>query len=377
MNEKQMTDEFICTHLGEEPAEQLGATTTPIYQTSSFLEGYEYEYSRGANPNFNTVEKKIAALNRTDRAIMTSCGISAVHAVFLATMKTGDHMIVVRSIYPTARKLVCALERYGITHTFVSGTDLDEIEAAIRPETRLIYLESPSSMVMDLQDLAAISALARSKGIYTAIDNTCASPIFQKPAEFGIDLVLYSGTKYFAGHSDTVCGFVCGNDGELMERVKQNRVLYGYNSAPFNAWLVERGLRTLPARMKQHFENALKVCKYLEKHPAVTEVNYPALESFRQHELYKKQMTGCGGLFSIKTVGSYEQTKEFVKRLRIFTYAASWGGHESLVYPFGTAKPAAEYTNYAFRGGVTRMFAGLENADDMLCDLEQALRVFL
>ena len=373
---EKMSDEYILTHYGEDPEGHLGAVSTPIYQTASFTEGHEYEYSRGDNPNFDVIEKKIAALDHTERSVFTSCGVSAAFAVLSTVLKPGDHAVAVKSVYPGTRRLLYEAERYGISFTLVSCGNTDELLGAIRPNTKLIYLESPSSMVLELQDIGEIAREARKRGIITAIDNNCATPLFQKPADLGTDLVIYSATKYFGGHSDALGGFISGS-GELIQKIRETRGLYGLNNSPANAWLIERGLKTLTLRLKRHGETALKLAKYLEKHPAIAEVNYPALESFPQKELYLKQMTGCGGLFSIKTVGTYEQNEKFVKSLRVFSRASSWGGHESLVYPFGAVKPfQKQISRDAFHGGVIRMFAGLEDADELLEDLENALKVF-
>ncbi len=373
---EELSEDYILTHLGEDAEEQLGAVSTPIYQTSAFVEEHRYEYSRGENPNFTVIEKKLAALNHTDRAVFTSSGVSASFAVFTAVLRAGDHVVAVRSLYPGSRLLLNDMGRFGVSVTFVPGNDTNAVISAIRPETKLIYLESPSSMVLELQDIKAIAEAAKARGILTAIDNTCATPVFQKPADLGADLVIYSATKYFSGHSDTLGGFVCGNDGPVMDKICDNRKIYGLNNSPFNAWLIERGLRTLGVRLERHAKTAKKLTEYLEKHPAIKEVNYPGLESFPQRELYLKQMTGCGGLFSIKTVGTYEQNREFIKRLRVFSYASSWGGHESLVYPFGATRPFTTKASVeAFHNGVIRVYAGLENENDLLNDLENALEV--
>lgn len=373
---ERMDEDYILTHLGEDPERHLGAVSTPVYQTASFTAGHEYEYSRGDNPNFDVIEKKIAALDRTERAVFTSCGVSAAFDVFSTVLKAGDHVVAVKSVYPGTRRLLNDAERFGITYTLVSCGDTDELFAAVRPNTKLIYLESPSSMVLELQDIGEIAREARRRGILTAIDNNCATPLFQKPADLGIDLIIYSATKYFGGHSDALGGFISGS-GELIGKIRENRDLYGLNNSPANAWLIERGLKTLSLRLKRHGETALKLAEYLEKHPAIKEVNYPALKSFPQRDLYLKQMTGCGGLFSIKTVGTPEQNEKFVNSLRVFTRASSWGGHESLVYPFGAVKPfEKQISRDAFHGGVIRMFAGLEDADALLEDLENALKVF-
>ena len=373
----ELSVEQICTHYGEERDKNRGAVVTPIFQTSSYSLDSDYEYTRGNVPNFEVVERKLAALDHAEDAVLVSSGCSAAAAVLHATLKAGDHVVAVRASYPGSRQNIEALEPMGITHTYIQGKTIEEFEAAILPNTRLIYLESPSSFVFEIQPLEEVAALAKSKGIYTAIDNTCATPLYQNPLDWGIDLIVYSASKYFGGHADVVAGVVVGS-GELIKRVRKQRGVYGWITSPLNAWLIERGLRTLPVRVPAISRNAQAVVKYMESHRNVKKVFYPEAESFDQKELYHKYMRGAGGLFSFQAkTEDRSKYQEFIRRCRIFQNAVSWGGYESLVYSVGAVKaPVTPLGNAIMHGGVMRMYTGLENVDDLLNDIEQALKAF-
>ena len=373
----ELTLEQICTHYGEERDKNRGAVVTPIFQTSSYALDSDYEYTRGNVPNFEVVERKLAALDHAEDAVLVSSGCSAAAAVLHATLKAGDHVVAVRASYPGSRQNIEALEPMGITHTYIQGKTIEEFEAAILPNTRLIYLESPSSFVFEIQPLEEVAALAKSKGIYTAIDNTCATPLYQNPLDWGIDLIVYSASKYFGGHADVVAGVVVGS-GELIKRVRKQRGVYGWITSPLNAWLIERGLRTLPVRVPAISRNAQAVVKYMENHRNVKKVFYPEAESFDQKELYHKYMRGAGGLFSFQAkTEDRSKYQEFIRRCRIFQNAVSWGGYESLVYSVCAVNaPTTPLGNAITHGGVMRMYTGLENTDDLLNDIEQALKAF-
>lgn len=371
--------EDIAAHYGEDYTLHYGAMSPPIFQTSIFNEdvGGPYSYSRVTNPTDEVFENKVAAMEHAmpgdgGRALVTSSGVSAIVTAVMSVMGAGDHMIMVRSAYGSGRAAIRWLSRYGVDVTFVRGTELSQFEAALRPNTKLIYLESPSSGIFELQDLRAVSELAKAHGIMTAIDNTYCSPIYQQPLDMGIDLVVHSATKYLGGHSDVIAGVVVGR-GDAIREAETTRFNLGCIAPPMQAWLLQRGIRTLPVRMKAHFENGMTVAQYLESHPMVERVYYPALESHPQHELYLRQMSGCGGLLSFKPCGSYESRVEMVSRFRVFTRAQSWGGYESLVYPLGALAEPNEEINAAYDGGVIRLAVGLENIDTLLEDLEQAL----
>lgn len=372
-------------HAGEDPARFAGAVVPPIFQNSlfaspdveTFLNRYAphsavYDYTRVANPTTDILEAKLAALERTEAARCFGSGMAAVTAAVMHGVKAGDHAIAVDTVYGPTRNLLSAyMARYDVAVTFVPGTDPQQFADAILPNTRLIYLESPSSVVFRLQDLAAVAALARERGITTVADNSWASPYFQNPADFGIDLVLHSATKYLGGHSDIVAGVVLGPKAHLDGLKDQEGCLLGGILDPFAAWLMLRGLRTLPLRMERHQANGLAVARFLEAHPKIARVHYPGLPSHPQYELARRQMRGSSGLLSFELKdGGQAAAFAMVDRLRYFAIGVSWGGFESLAVPFGF--PSEE------RGGEmrwgARLHVGLETVEDLLEDLDSALK---
>ena len=337
-------------------------------------------YTRGRNPGVHMVEKKLAALAGGEKSKLFTSGMAAVTAAVMHFLSAGDHVIALKNIYGPTNNLIHVYlrKKMGIKTTFVSGNEIGEFEEAIRENTKLIYLESPSSAIFSIQDIEGVCKLARSKGIKTIIDNTWATPIFQQPLKMGVDLEVHSCSKYIGGHSDVVAGLVIGNS-EDIDNISVNEFeLLGGKIAPIEAWLILRSLRTLPIRMKAHQEHAMKVAEYLEIHPKVQQVNYPGLKSFPQYELAKKQMSGYSSLlsFKLKTI-NLEEIKKFFNSLQIFKIGVSWGGHESLIYA-----PAISYlkelNTEQFEGlGISlsdmRISVGLENVDDLIADMEQAL----
>ncbi len=374
---------YILHHLGEDDL-PLHAVSPPIFQTSIFcfdsferfqetmLAGGRYVYSRGYNPTVDLVEQKIAALERASSARLFSAGVAAIAASIMAFVQAGDHVVCVEDCYgPTRKFLETYLKRFAVEHTFVEGTDPAEFEAAIRPNTRLIYLESPTTFTFKLQDLPAVAAIAKRRGIKTVIDSTWATPIFMNPLDYGIDLVVHSVTKYMGGHSDVIAGVIAGSDEDITHIVNSESRQIGTALAPLVAWLVLRGLRTLQVRMEAHFRNALHVARRLQAHPAVEEVLYPFLESHPQRALARAQMRGGGGLFSIRLkTRDVESVKRFTNALRLFKRAVSWGGYESLVFP-----DAVRYRSDAplDRVSLIRLYVGLEEKDMLAEDLCQAL----
>lgn len=380
MNEPDKNEELrindICAHYAEDYTTHYGAMSPPIYQTSLFLEGNEYNYSRVGNPTLDVFERKAAALEHGEKAVLTSAGTAAISTALLASLKAGDHMVMVRTAYGGARACAGYLEKFGISHTFIPGTDISQFEAAMRPETTVFYLESPGSGIFEMQDLAAVAELAKSRGITTIIDNTCATSLYQQPLDYGIDLVVHSATKYYGGHSDVVAGLIVGNGEKINTIAGRERSILGNPPPPIQAWLLQRSIRTLPVRLKQHGENAMQVARFLESHPLVERVLYTGLESFPQRSLYLKQMKGSGGLMSFKPKGDRCKTPDFVKRLSTFHFAPSWGGYESLVYPLGMDLPEDHPVNDSFGGGVIRLFIGLEDTQTLMEDLDRALEAF-
>lgn len=392
MNKKHKP-ETLLSHHGEDRAAYKGAVVPPIFQNSLFTfsdwdaidqafddRANHYIYSRGKNPNVQMVEAKIAAIAGGEQAQLFPSGMAAITACCLHCLNPQDHVIAIRNLYGPANNLLSnyLAKKMGITTTFVSGERLEDFEAAIQENTKLIYLESPATAVFSLQDLAAVGRLAKSKGIKTMIDNTWATPLFQKPLELGIDLEVHSCSKYLGGHSDIIGGVVIGKAADIEEIFLNEYELLGAKTAPMEAWLLMRSLRTLPMRMERHQHNAMAVARFLADHPAVRQVTYPGLPNFPQYELAQKQMSGFTGLmsFQLKTE-KLDEIKQFVNSLELFQLGVSWGGHESLVYV-----PAISYlkelSEEQFAGmgislGDVRISVGLEDAEDLVRDLEQAL----
>jgi cystathionine beta-lyase/cystathionine gamma-synthase len=340
--------ETLCAHAGDEPARFLGAPVPPIYQNSlftapdaeSFFNRSElrpdwYDYTRCANPTTDVLESKLAALERTEAARCFGSGMAAVTAAVLYAVRSGDHVVAVDTVYgPTRRFLAEYLPRFRVDVSFVPGDDPEQFRAASRAETRLFYLESPSSLVFRQQDLAATAAIARERGVLTVIDNSWASPYFQNPVDFGIDLVLHSATKYLGGHSDLVAGVVMGARRHLDQIREWEGQLLGGILDPFAAWLLLRGIRTLPVRMDRHQRNARAVAAMLERHPAVSRVHYPGLPSHEERDVGQRQLRGASGLLSFELKdGTRDLTCEILNRLRYFGIGVSWGGFESLAIP--------------------------------------------
>jgi cystathionine beta-lyase len=372
--------ETLCAHAGDDPDRFLGAPVPPLYQNSLFTspdaERFlargqapdRYDYTRTSNPTTDVLERKLAALERTEAARCFGSGMAAVAAAVFHGVRSGDHIVAVETAYgPTRMFLAEYLPRFEVSVTFVPGTDPQQFVDALRPETRLFYLESPTSLVFHLQDLAAVAALARERDILTVVDNSWASPYFQNPIDFGIDLVLHSATKYLGGHSDLVAGVVLGPR-ERLERLKtwEGRLLGGILD-PFAAWLMLRGVRTLPVRMDRHQQSGLAVARFLEEHPKVAWVHYPGLPSHPQYELGRRQMRGSSGLLSFELdEPGREAACRVVDGLRYFGIGVSWGGFESLAIPVSLAAEGEPHW-------AIRLHVGLETVEDLLEDLAVGL----
>lgn len=390
----EMKLKTVLSHYGEDRKEYNGAVVPPIYQNSLFtFESWEAIekafsdpihsniYTRGNNPSATIVEKKIAKMAGGEKAKLFASGMGAISSAILHYIKGGDHIITLNNTYGPAGNFIGTYlkNKFGIESTFVSGEEISDFENAIKPNTKLIYLESPTSAVFTLQNIRAVAELAKKHGIKTVIDNTWATPIFQRPLEMGIDMEVHSCSKYFGGHSDLVAGVIIGKEKDIDEIYSNEAALLGAKIAPFEAWLIMRSLRTLPIRMKAHEENAMRVAEFLENHPKISKVNYPGLKSFPQYELGKEQMSGYTGLMSfVINSENLEEIKAFVNSLEYFSIGVSWGGHESLAYA-----PAISYlqemTPEKFKAtglslGVIRVSIGLEDAEDLIEDLENALK---
>jgi cystathionine beta-lyase/cystathionine gamma-synthase len=375
---------YILHHLGEEGLPG-NAVSPPIFQTSIFcFAGFEdfreaitdevnhSLYTRGNNPTVALVEEKLAALEKGGRAKLVSSGVSAIAHAVMAFVKSGDHVVCVEDCYTWTRTLLTEyLGRFGVTTTFVEGRDPGEIEAAIQPTTRVIYLESPTTFTFKLQDLPAVAAIARKRGIKTVVDNTWATPIFCNPLELGIDLVVHSASKYLGGNSDLIAGVIVGSREDLDLIQKKEFLQLGTVPDPLMAWLLLRGMRTLHVRMPVHYANALAVARMLETHPRVEGVLYPMLESYPDKALARRQMRGGSGLLSIRlATRDRAAVVRFTDRLRLFKRAVSWGGYESLVFP-----DAVRYAGSVpeDRVNLVRLHLGLEGQAELLEDLEAAL----
>jgi len=394
MKQKKMNPETIVTHLGEDRLGERGAVVSPIYQNSLFTfedwdaidEAFNDKvnnciYTRGQNPTVRIAEEKIAALAGGERAELLGSGMAAISAAVLHFLQAGDHVVTLNSLYGPAGSFIESYltVKMGISVTRVSGEKVEDFQAAIQENTRLFYLESPSTAVFSLQDIRAVAGLAKSRGIHTVIDNTWATPLFQKPLEMGIDLEVHSCSKYLGGHSDIVAGVVIGREKDIIPISEVEQQLLGGKMAPFEAWLLTRSLRTLPLRMERHQESAMEVAEYLESHDRVRRVLYPGLPSFPQYELGRRQMSGYSGLLSFEIdTDDMEVVKKFVNSLRLFKIGVSWGGHESLVYApaisYLKELPVEMFRNMGIAPGLIRFSVGLENLVDLIDDLEQALR---
>ncbi len=378
------TQEDIVTHVGDEYADFMGAIVPPIFQNSLFLkptpyngipEDNEFVYTRVSNPTTDIAERKIAALENCEAAACFSSGMGAISAAIMHFIKKDCHVVAPYTIYgPTRTFLTKYLaDKFGVTVTFVHGSDIEEWKAAIQPNTSLIYLESPSSLVLYMQDLEEIAKIAKEKGIGTVIDNTYATPLHQNPHSYGIDLVCHTASKYMGGHSDIVAGVVAGDADVIQQISQQERELLGDCMDPHQAWLLIRGLRTLPVRLKAHGESGLKVAKWLEEQPYVKEVFYPGLDSHPQKELVDKYLKGqTNGLIAFVYDGSAAQAREFMYSLKMFQYGVSWGGFESLVAPGSVGMTDEEAAALGMPANVIRIHVGLENVDTLMADLAQA-----
>jgi len=377
---------YILNELGEDRENYFNAIAPPIIQSSNFAfktldemrsafadEYSAYLYSRGVNPTVEILCKKLAALDHAEDCLVFSSGAGAIFAAVLANVKSGDHIVSVKKPYTWAQKMFNQiLPRFGVTTTYIDGTDISNFERAILPTTKVIYLESPNSWDYAIQDLKAVADLAKSENIITIIDNSYCTPLYQQPIDFGIDLVLQSGTKYIGGHSDTVAGILSGSS-EMIKRIFNSEFLnIGSGISPFNAWLLIRGLRTLPMRLERITKTTLQIVQYLQTHEKVEKVIFPFDESFPQYALAKQQMQGaCGLVTFIIKADTVIQIENFCNSLQHILMAVSWGGHESLIVPKCSGIPAANFNTANAEHRMIRMYVGLEEADYLIKDLER------
>jgi cystathionine beta-lyase len=378
---------YILNELGEDNGNYFNAISPPIIQTSNFLfrsvedlrKAFydEYDtllYSRGNNPTVDILRKKLAALDGAEDCLVFNSGASAIFCSVLSQVKAGDHIVSVKAPYTWAKKMFdVILPRFGVTTTYIDGTDVANWQAAMQPTTTLFYLESPNSWTYELQDLTAVAQLAKEHHITTIVDNSYCSPVYQKPIAHGIDLVLQSATKYIGGHSDVVAGVLTGSHEKMRKIFNSEYLTTGSGCTPFHAWLLLRGLRTLPMRLTHISKTTLEMVSWLQQQPKVESVIFPFDKNFPQYELAKKQMTGACGLltFVVKT-GSGDAIENFCNSLRHIRMAVSWGGHESLIIPrmAGVRKQFFSPANKDHR--MLRLYVGLEDAAYLQADMEQA-----
>jgi len=380
---------YILNHLGEERERYRGAVSPPIFQSSifafpsvaAFREGFRDEfrrttYTRGNNPTVEILRKKVAALEGAEDCLMFGSGAGAVAAGVMASVSAGDHIVCVQRPYSWTRAVVRdLLGRFGVTHTFVDGTQISNIECALTPQTRLIVLESPNSMTFEMQDLAAVARLARAKNIRTLCDNSYATPLNQTPIALGIDMVAHSATKYLNGHSDVVAGALCASEKTIRDVFRGPYMTCGAILSPHDAWLMIRGLRTLPVRLQRIAQTTQLVVARMQAHPRVERVYYPTASSSPQFALSQEQIRGGSGLLTLQLhVDDVAGVERFCDALQRFLMTVSWGGYESLLFPVCAVYPAGAAID---SGGVplnlVRLSIGLEEPEVLIADLEQAL----
>jgi len=369
-----------CIHAGQAPEEVTGAVTVPIFQTSTYVQPElgrhkGYEYARTKNPTRSAVEANLAALEGGKYGHCFASGMSATDCV-LRMFQSGDHVIAGENMYGgTFRLFDKVLRKYGLEFSYVDTTDVKNIEVAIRPNTKLLFLETPTNPMMSLTDIAAASQIAHARGVLVAVDNTFCSPALQRPIDLGADLVVHSTTKFLNGHSDSVGGVVISNDDAIAEQLGFLQNAVGAILSPFDSFLVLRGTKTLAIRMERHNTNGLAVAQYLDKHPKAKKVYYPGLPHHPQHELAKRQMKGFGALISFE-LGSFENAKKFLDRVRLCSLGESLGGVETLIsHPASMTHgsvPAETRDRLGITAGLVRISVGIEDVEDLIADLENA-----
>jgi len=390
--EKPLDFATLAVHAGEAPCAATGALDTPIYQSTTFVSAdademaavYSeqkpgYMYTRYGNPTVHALESKVAALEGGEAALATASGMAAVSTAILGYVKAGDHVVAPRSLYgATYNFLNKKLPRMGASATFVESGRVEDLEKALRPNTRLIYFETPSNPVLEVVDIASVAALGRARGIPTMLDNTFASPALQQPLRLGVTVSLHSATKYLCGHGDAMGGAIIGPRDYISLLIHEIIRDFGGVISPFNAWLILRGIRTLHLRMPAHCSNAQQIAEFLDGHPQVEHVNYPGLPGHPGHDVARKQMSAFGAMISFEAKGGYEGGKQVMDRVRLFARAASLGDTRSLiVHPASTshrAVPPEERRAIGITDGLVRLSVGIEAASDLISDLDHALQ---
>ena len=389
MSKHRFHPETQAVHGGTDLEKRNAPLSEPIYQTSTFqvtdsdeqvrATNTDMFYTRYGNPTHTAAEKRIAELEGADAALLFASGMNAITTSLLALLKSGDHIVAQRDIYGGVTKFLSTwLPKVGIETTFVDTTDYEQHVRAIRPNTKLLYLESPTNPTLRIVDLRKTAAIAREHGLISAIDGTFGTPINQRPAEFGIDLVLHSGTKYFGGHTDLICGVAAGRK-DVIDTIRGTRTTLGGVMDPHAAFLLLRGIKTLAVRVERQNESALRVAEFLSQHPKVRSVNYPFLKGHPQRALAVEQMKGGGGVLSFEVEGTGEHAKRVSEALQLFSLAPSLGGAESLVSIPVLTSHAMISAEQRQKMGVTeqliRLSVGIEHVDDLIADLDHALAV--
>lgn len=370
-------------HVGQEPDKETGAVIPPIYMTSTYAQEAPnqhkgYDYTRAGNPNFKNLEATLASLEQGKVATVFSSGIGATTAL-VSSMKQGDKVVITNDLYGgTYRLFSRVFKQFGIDFTTVNTQDLEAVEKELKNSPKFIFLESPTNPLLRVSDIGAIASLAKKYNVLSVVDNTFATPYFQNPLTLGADFVMHSTTKYIGGHSDVIGGVVVTNHGEWKEKLDFARMAIGLNPSPFDNWMTTRGVKTLALRMEKHASNAAKVAEFLINHPKVKKVYYPGLPQHPNHEIAKKQMSGFGGIVSVEFDLSLEQSMKMVSSFKFFTLAESLGGVESLVdHPASMTHasiPKEERDKNGLSDGLIRFSCGVEDAEDLIEDLENALK---
>ena len=367
-------------HAGQKPCPLTGALSTPIYQTSTFaldrIAETKYVYTRVGNPTQTVLEEKMAVLETGEAALAFSSGMAAISSSVFALVEKNDHVICDNVVYGCTYDFFTNIPKFGIERSFVDTSNLSELESAIRPNTKLIFFETPTNPTLRMSDIKKLSEIAKEKGAQVIVDNTFMTPYFQRPLELGADISVHSATKYICGHGDTIAGVAIGTS-EFIQKLK-NECLKDLGGAisPFSAWLLIRGLKTLPLRMQKHEKNSLEIAKYLKDHPCVNNVIYPGLKSHPQHELAKKQMDGFGGMLAFELKGASMAWK-VINNVKLCTFAVSLGDVDTLIqipaFMTHRSMPKDEKTKTGITDGLIRLSVGIEDVEDIISDLDQAL----
>jgi cystathionine gamma-synthase len=374
--------ETLAIHAGQEPEPRTGAVVPPIYQTSTYAQDavgaprLGYEYSRTANPTRDALQECLAALEGGRRGLAFASGLAAEDALLRTVCRPGDHVVIPDDAYGgTYRLFAKVAEKWGLAYTPAKVSDLDAVRRAIRPETKIVWVETPTNPLLGVADLATLAGLAHEHGALLAVDNTFASPYLQQPLGHGADVVIHSTTKYVGGHSDVIGGALITRDDGLGDELAYHQNAMGAVSGPFDAWLTLRGVKTLGVRMDRHCDNAERVVEFLLSHPRVAQVLYPGLPEHPGHEIAAKQMRRFGGMVSFRVVGGEDAAVAVCNQARLFTLGESLGGVESLIeHPHRMTHASVAGSPLEVPGDLVRLSVGIETATDLVADLEQALR---